>query len=151
MHIYRQQKQYGWYRVERSSLKWAIQREHMFLLKPWRESEHLASSSLDVLWSGIREAGKWWTQISELALAGATGTQTSSLNPTVFYQMLLWISYFSFSACNILNSTILQHNRSQKSFCNPSVWNCSISSLSTAPSENWGSLSWQAPCLYGLF
>ena len=83
--------------VECSSLEWAIQGEHMFLLKPWRDADHLAPSSLDVLWSGIREASKWWTQVSELVLAGATGTQTSSLDPTVFYEILI-----SFSAWNIL-------------------------------------------------
>ena len=77
--------------------------KHVFLLMPWRETDHLAPSSLDVLWSGIREASKWWTQVSELALAGATGTQTSSLDPTgfffteYFYEILI-----SFSAWNIL-------------------------------------------------
>ena len=59
---------------------------------------------MDVLWSGIREASKWWIEVSDLALAGATATQTSSLDPTVFF---FFTEYFyeiliSFSAWNIL-------------------------------------------------
>ena len=92
--------------VECSSLEWAIQWGHLFLLKPWRDADYLAPSSLDVLWSGIREANKWWTQVSELVLAGATGTQTSSLNPTVLL-VFFFTEYFSeilisFSAWSIL-------------------------------------------------
>ena len=69
--------------------------KHVFLLMPWWETDHLAPSSLDVLWSGIREASKWWTQVSELALAGATGTQTSSLDPTGFFLPNIFMKFWS--------------------------------------------------------
>ena len=84
----------------------------MFLPMPYRESEHPASSSLDFLWSVVREVGKWWTQVSELALAGDPGSQTSSLNPTAFCQIILHEFLISFSTRNISISIILQFHRS---------------------------------------
>ena len=65
--------------------------------------------------------------------------------PNCFLPIYLYEFLISFSACNILISTILKLNRSQNIFYSQILWNGSISISSSVLSENRGSLPRQAP------
>ena len=69
----------------------------------------LASSFLDALWSGITEASKWCIQITEVAIAGVTGTQASSHDPflkCLWKDIFLCETYHTFLLANSLRFKI---------------------------------------------